>query len=362
MPNTLVHFAAQGAASRALWRRLDPRFLYLGCVLPDLPWILRRAIVAFGVPVDAFDLRLYTMGLASLAITLLLAAAVAVATTAPRRVFAWLGLNALLHLLLDATEIKFGNGVHLLAPFSWRMTSFELLPGESPVYLLLTIGGALLVLWDIARRRDGAVGWERRPRSWVCGRRPRRGIPRRAAAVPLRDRGVRQLFGEDAAREGRAQRPPRQPRPRALRREPGGRLPRALDRRARARHGRAAGPRRDGVAPRHLPRAGRAAGGRAGRAAQEPRLAQLPGPGPAGARVPARDNPAHATTARRPRPRRPRAVRRSGCGGTEAGAAAVLGRRGRDPRHPGRAAPSAASRRASSSCSTSRGSRSTRTS
>jgi amidase len=168
VPNTLVHFAAQGAASRALWRRLDPRFLYLGCVLPDLPWILRRAIVALGVPVDVFDLRLYTMGLASLAITLLLAAAVAVATTAPRRVFAWLGLNALLHLLLDATEIKFGNGVHLLAPFSWRMTSFELLPGESPVYLLLTIGGALLVLWDIARRRDFAVGWQRRPRSWAA--------------------------------------------------------------------------------------------------------------------------------------------------------------------------------------------------
>ena len=168
MPNTLVHFAAQGAASRALWRRLDPRFLYLGCVLPDLPWILRRVVVAFGLPADVFDLRLYTMGLASLAITLLLAAAVAVATTAPRRVFAWLGLNALLHLLLDATEIKFGNGVHLLAPFSWRMTSFELLPGESPVYLLLTIAGVLLVLWDIARRRDGGVGWERRPRSWAA--------------------------------------------------------------------------------------------------------------------------------------------------------------------------------------------------
>ncbi len=201
MPNTLVHFAAQGAASRALWRRLDPRFLYLGCVLPDLPWILRRAVVAFGVPVDAFDLRLYTMGLASLAITLLLAAAVAVATTAPRRVFAWLGLNALLHLLLDATEIKFGNGVHLLAPFSWRMTSFELLPGESPVYVLLTIAGVLLVLWDIARRRDGAVGWERRPRSWAVAAALARGLPRRAAAVSLRDRGFRQLFGEDAARE-----------------------------------------------------------------------------------------------------------------------------------------------------------------
>ena len=167
MPNTLVHFAAQGAASHALWRRLDPRFLYLGCVLPDLPWILRRGIVALGLPADVFELRLYTMGLASLAVTLILAAAIAAATNAPRRVFGWLGLNALLHLLLDATEVKFGNGVHLLAPFSWRMTSFDLLPGESPIYLLLTIAGVLLVLWDITRRGDGAIGWERRPRRWA---------------------------------------------------------------------------------------------------------------------------------------------------------------------------------------------------
>jgi hypothetical protein len=167
VPNTLVHFAAQGAASHALWRRLDVRFLYLGCVLPDLPWILRRAIVAFGFPIDGFDLRLYTMGLAALAVTLVLAGAIAVVTTSPRRVFIWLGLNALLHLLLDATEIKFGNGVHLLAPFSWRMTSFDLLPGESPVYLVATLLGALLVLWDMTRGRGEAVGWERRPRRWA---------------------------------------------------------------------------------------------------------------------------------------------------------------------------------------------------
>ena len=164
MPNTLVHFAAQGALSHALWRRLDPRFVYLGCLLPDLPWILRRAVVGFGLPVDSFDLRLYTMGLASLAITLLLAGAIAAATAAPRRSFAVLGLNALLHLLLDATEVKFGNGVHLLAPVSWRMTSFDWVAGESLLYLVLTLGGALLVAWEIARPRGAAVPLDLRPR------------------------------------------------------------------------------------------------------------------------------------------------------------------------------------------------------
>lgn len=164
MPNTLVHFAAQGAASHALWRGLDPRFVYLGCLLPDLPWILRRAIVGLGLPVDTFDLRLYTMGLASLAVTLLLAAAVAAVTRAPRRVLAMLGLNALLHLVLDATEVKFGNGVHLCAPLSWRMTSFDLVAGESPVYLALSIAGALLVAWEIAREHRTRAVFDLRPR------------------------------------------------------------------------------------------------------------------------------------------------------------------------------------------------------
>ncbi len=150
--------------SHALWRRLDPRFVYLGCLLPDLPWILRRAVVGFGLPVDTFDLRLYTMGLASLAVTLLLACAVAAATAAPRRVFAVLGLNALVHLLLDATEVKFGNGVHLMAPVSWRMTSFDWIAGESSLYFALTLGGALLVAWEIVRPRGTAVAFDLRPR------------------------------------------------------------------------------------------------------------------------------------------------------------------------------------------------------
>ncbi len=169
MPNTLVHFAAQGAASRGAWPRLDPRWIYLACLLPDLPWILRRAVVAFAFPVDTFDLRVYTMGLASLAGTLLLCAAIAVVTVAPRTVFAVLGAGALLHLLLDGTEVKWGNGVHLMAPFSWRMTSFDLLPGESPVYLLLTVAGVLLLAWEIARRSPATVGLDLRPGRLALG-------------------------------------------------------------------------------------------------------------------------------------------------------------------------------------------------
>ena len=145
-----------------MWRRLDPRWIYLGCLLPDLPWILRRAVVAFGVSVDPFDLRLYTMAQASLAGTLLLGGALAAATAAPRLVFATLGVNALLHLLLDATEVKWGNGVHLLAPFSWRMTTLDLVSGEGALFLVLGLAGALLVGWEILRPRLPAVGFRLR--------------------------------------------------------------------------------------------------------------------------------------------------------------------------------------------------------
>jgi len=163
VPNTLVHFAAQGAASHGLWRRLDPRWIYLGCLLPDLPWILRRAVVGFGLLVDPFDLRLYTMAQASLAGTLLLCVALALLTSAPRLVFSVLALNTLFHLLLDATEVKWGNGVHLFAPLSWRMTRFDLVVGESPVVLALTIAGALLVVWEIARPHRATLGFDRQP-------------------------------------------------------------------------------------------------------------------------------------------------------------------------------------------------------
>lgn len=158
MPNTLVHFAAQGAASYGLWRRLDPRWIYLGCLLPDVPWILRRAVVGFSLRVDPFDLRLYTMAQASLAGTLLVCAALALATITPRLAFSVLSLNALLHLLLDATEVKWGNGVHLFALLSWQMTSFDLIEGQSPLVLGLTIAGALLVAWEIARPRRATIG------------------------------------------------------------------------------------------------------------------------------------------------------------------------------------------------------------
>ncbi len=165
MPNTLGHFGVQGLSSRGLFRRVEAHWIYLGCVLPDVPWILRRALESGLLPaVDPFELRLYVYAQASLAITLLLCAACAAWSRAPPEVFAALGLNALFHLLLDASQIKWGNGVLIAAPFSWEMTSFDLVWPESLPTYAITALGAIVIAWELwARQRAvGAIVIDRR--------------------------------------------------------------------------------------------------------------------------------------------------------------------------------------------------------
>jgi hypothetical protein len=51
-----------------------------------------------------------------------------------------------LHLLLDAAQTKWANGVHLLAPLSWNLVQFELFWPEHIITLVLTMaGGASLI-------------------------------------------------------------------------------------------------------------------------------------------------------------------------------------------------------------------------
>ena len=232
MPNTLVHFAAQGAASHALWRRLDPRFLYLGCGCPtcrgscaERPWPSACPVGRLR-PAAVHDGARLAGGHAP--------PGRRIAVRDERRrgaSIAWLGLNALLHLLLDATEIKFGNGVHLLAPLSWRMTSFDLLPAiRRPPAADARRRRARPLGHRAPARRGRRVGAPPPPSG---DRRPaRRRVPRGAAPVPGRDPGQGQLLREDARGSGVARRPPRRPGPGALRRDPGGGHPRALDRRS----------------------------------------------------------------------------------------------------------------------------------
>jgi hypothetical protein len=155
LPNTLAHLGVQGFLQGGIGRGPrsdDVKWIALGCVLPDAPWIWHRALrfalgklglLDPGAPLELlYDLRLYAVVQASLPWCLLLALGVAMLARRRAAVFGVLGLGAVLHLLLDALETKWGNGVHLLAPFAWRELNLGWFWPESWIALVLAALGA----------------------------------------------------------------------------------------------------------------------------------------------------------------------------------------------------------------------------
>ncbi len=153
MPNTLAHIGIQAIATRGLWRRAEFAWIFLGCIIPDVPWILQRIVRIVTPNLDPYDLRLYAITQSSLAVSLLLCGALATLSANPKRIFGVLAFSSGLHLLLDAVQTKFANGVHLFAPVSWELLNFGLFWPESvPTHLLTGLGLAVF-----------AYAWWQRP-------------------------------------------------------------------------------------------------------------------------------------------------------------------------------------------------------
>ena len=148
MPNTLGHLGLQAlltARLRADVRLDDLRWVALGCVVPDLPWILRRVLLGVVPGLDDVPLRAYAIVQSSLLVSLIMAAALACLAARPRRAGLLLGSNVALHLALDAAQTKWGNGVVLFAPFDFHPLNLGWFWPESPTSLLLTLTGVVVV-------------------------------------------------------------------------------------------------------------------------------------------------------------------------------------------------------------------------
>jgi len=161
MPNVLAHLGIQGLATRALVRDADHKWIYLGCIIPDLPWILQRIIRLIFPGIDPYDLRLYVVALASLCFCILLSLALSTLSTHFKKISLVLILNTFFHLLLDACQTKWANGVHFLAPFNWELANFHLFWPESIITYLLTIFGVVyfLVAWRHAIKHSPHITW-----------------------------------------------------------------------------------------------------------------------------------------------------------------------------------------------------------
>ena len=146
MPNMLVHLGVQILTTRVVAPRVDLRWVAVGCLIPDLPWIFHRVARELPLAYSLYDIRLYAIVQSSLLFCVILAAAFATVAARPRAVFIVLVLNACFHLLLDATQTKWANGVHLFAPWNWELLNFGLYWPESPITIALTSFGLIYVL------------------------------------------------------------------------------------------------------------------------------------------------------------------------------------------------------------------------
>jgi hypothetical protein len=96
---------------------------------------------------------------ASLLFCLTLCGAFAAISKRPRIAFIVLSLNSFIHLILDALETKWGNGVHLFAPVSWKLVNFGLFWPDSPIIYALTILGLVYTVWVLLRHTQRTIGF-----------------------------------------------------------------------------------------------------------------------------------------------------------------------------------------------------------
>ncbi len=147
MPNTLAHIGLQVPLTRLGIQKAPIQWIALGCIIPDIPWIVQRILLL--IPgINPVSLKLYANVQASLAYCLILSLALSLLSSNSRKIFLVLAVNSLLHLLLDASQTKWGNGVNFLVPFSWQTTNFGIFwPEHSASYLFTAMGLAVFIFY-----------------------------------------------------------------------------------------------------------------------------------------------------------------------------------------------------------------------
>jgi len=142
LPNTLCHIGLQAPINRLFSKSNNLVWIIIACIIPDLPWITQRILIEIDL-FNPYDLRLYCTTQASLAFCLILSGSLACFSRLPKKVFFLLAGNCLFHLLFDALQIKWANGVHLFIPFSWVTMHFDKIWPEHLFTFALTIFGAV---------------------------------------------------------------------------------------------------------------------------------------------------------------------------------------------------------------------------
>lgn len=143
MPNTLAHIAVNSISTKIIIPKSELLWIYIGCIIPDFPWIIRK-VVSFLLPsINGYDLQAYAIIQSSLIFSIILSLAFALISQSKSRTFIILALGSLIHLLFDLIQIKWANGVILLAPFSWQLSNYGFFWPENIINYIITCFGFL---------------------------------------------------------------------------------------------------------------------------------------------------------------------------------------------------------------------------
>ncbi len=153
MPSTLTHVALQVPAARVLGGAGAVPWVLASCIIPDIAWILQRAFKAvwWGSEEIFYDVRLLAIAQSSLLLSGVLCAALAIVARPSGRALLALLLGCAVHLLLDALQLRWGNGVHLGLPFVWTAWSPGSVDPDAPAFAAVALVGAAACVFLIAR-------------------------------------------------------------------------------------------------------------------------------------------------------------------------------------------------------------------
>lgn len=147
MPNTLAHLGINIILSKSLIKKSDLILIYIGAIIPDVPWILQRIVSTLWLGINLYDLRLYSIVLSSLTFSLILSFSISLLFNNSKHVFFVFSIGSFGHLLIDSFETKWGNGVHFFAPLNWDLFNLGFFWNESIVTYLITAIGFISIIF-----------------------------------------------------------------------------------------------------------------------------------------------------------------------------------------------------------------------
>ncbi|MBK8945743.1 MAG: hypothetical protein IPM32_10820 [Ignavibacteriae bacterium] len=148
MPNTLVHIGINGFLIKSVSKKSNLFWIYLGCIISDIPWISKKFFELFIPEINGYDLQAYSIIQATLIFSIILSLSLSFLSKNILQTFIILSAGSILHLAADSLETKWANGVHFFAPLNWDLINFGIIWPNNIIIHVLGFFGLAFFVWS----------------------------------------------------------------------------------------------------------------------------------------------------------------------------------------------------------------------